>query len=43
MKKSLAVAAIAIASDNGAKPLLHRAEALLNEMLADSQGSFWRR
>ncbi|MFN5487110.1 MAG: ATP-binding protein [Bradyrhizobium sp.] len=36
-------AAIAIASDNGAKPLLHRAEALLNEMLADSQGSFWRR
>ncbi|MGY3587662.1 class 3 adenylate cyclase/tetratricopeptide (TPR) repeat protein [Bradyrhizobium sp. USDA 4341] len=35
-------AAIAIASDSGAKPLLHRAEALLNGMVADSQGSFSR-
>lgn len=35
-------AAIAIASSSGAKPLLYRAEALLNGMLADPQGSVWR-
>ncbi|QOZ32906.1 AAA family ATPase [Bradyrhizobium sp. CCBAU 53421] len=35
-------AAIAIASSSGTKPLLHRAEALLNGMLADPQGSVWR-
>ncbi|MGY4311022.1 tetratricopeptide repeat protein [Bradyrhizobium sp. JR3.5] len=35
-------AAIAIASSSGTKPLLHRAEALLNGMLADPQGEPWR-
>ncbi|KIU43895.1 MULTISPECIES: adenylate/guanylate cyclase domain-containing protein [Bradyrhizobium] len=36
-------AAIGIASDIGAKPLLHRAETALNAMLADSQGNLLRR
>ncbi|WP_342712267.1 adenylate/guanylate cyclase domain-containing protein [Bradyrhizobium sp. B124] len=35
-------AAIAIASSSGTKPLLHRAEALVNGMLADPQGEPWR-
>ncbi len=36
-------AAIGIASDIGAKPLLDRAEAALNGMLADHPGNLWRR